>query len=208
MAQRDQHERAESVADHGDPDQDLDQDEDADATATTPFTATPAATAASEASGAAAGRGECRRGEDQDGEGDRQSDEQDEALAGHALASAFAARGPIARLALGDVLVGVVAGAYERTRGNVLESELVRGIFELLELVGVPVTDDRAGGSRSASGIGRRSGPGRGFRGGCRAHRPSRRTTLPDRPSGRTSSLLHRRPFPWRFGGPGTSCRT
>jgi hypothetical protein len=42
-----------------------------------------------------------------------------------------------------DVRVGVVAGAHEWAGGDVVEAELVGGLLEGLELVRVPVADDR-----------------------------------------------------------------
>src|SRR5439155_15190624 len=44
---------------------------------------------------------------------------------------------------LRDVLVCVVGAAHERAGGDVVEAERVRGILERLELVGMPVADDR-----------------------------------------------------------------
>ena len=46
-------------------------------------------------------------------------------------------------LALGEVLVGVVAGADQGAGGDGLEAEVVGGSLEGGELVGVPVADDR-----------------------------------------------------------------
>src|SRR5581483_10636500 len=43
----------------------------------------------------------------------------------------------------GHMLVGVVAGAHERSSRHVLEAELVSGLLELLELVRMPVAHDR-----------------------------------------------------------------
>src|SRR5215207_7741633 len=48
-----------------------------------------------------------------------------------------------ARELLRDVLVGVVARAHERARGDVVEAELVRSSLERLELVRVPIAHDR-----------------------------------------------------------------
>src|ERR1700754_3621296 len=42
-----------------------------------------------------------------------------------------------------DVLVGVVAGAHQRARGNVLEAEIVGSGLERGELLRMPVADDR-----------------------------------------------------------------
>src|SRR3954469_2177535 len=50
---------------------------------------------------------------------------------------------PRARLALGHVLVGVVARPHERAGGDVLEAERVRGALQGGELVRVPVAHDR-----------------------------------------------------------------
>ncbi len=50
---------------------------------------------------------------------------------------------PDARACLRDVLVGVVAGANQRTGRDVVEAERVGVAFERHELVGVPVADDR-----------------------------------------------------------------
>src|SRR5207248_4283186 len=47
------------------------------------------------------------------------------------------------RRVLSHVLVGVVARAHQRSGGHVLEAQLVRSPLELLELVRVPVADDR-----------------------------------------------------------------
>src|SRR5437899_2189417 len=44
---------------------------------------------------------------------------------------------------LRDVLVGVVGGAHERSRGDVLEAEVVGGALERGELVGMPVAHHR-----------------------------------------------------------------
>src|SRR6478609_8340774 len=44
---------------------------------------------------------------------------------------------------LGDVLVGVVRAAHERPRGDVVEAHGVRRVLERLELVRVPVADNR-----------------------------------------------------------------
>src|SRR5690349_8388632 len=59
--------------------------------------------------------------------------------------AALAGRGDRAdaRPVLLDVLVGVVAGAHQRARGDVLEAELVGRDLERLELVRVPVAHDR-----------------------------------------------------------------
>src|ERR1700761_1151023 len=46
-------------------------------------------------------------------------------------------------LALGQVLVGVVARPHQRAGGDGLEAEVVGGLLEGRELVGVPVADDR-----------------------------------------------------------------
>src|SRR5262245_60969118 len=44
---------------------------------------------------------------------------------------------------LGDVLVGVVGAAHERPRGDVVEAERVRGLFQRLEFLRMPVADHR-----------------------------------------------------------------
>ena len=100
-----------------------------------PATATAAATA--EAGGAAAGGGERAR---------REASSATSAASTSAISS-VRRRGLIARdpsagcgrpqrpdsgLGLGDVLVGVVARAHQRTGRHVLEAELVRGLLERL----------------------------------------------------------------------------
>src|SRR2546421_933955 len=57
--------------------------------------------------------------------------------------SAGAGERPYAGRVLRDMLVGVVGAAHQRAGRDVVEPERVRRLLERLELVRVPVADDR-----------------------------------------------------------------